>query len=212
VRTRALLIDLDGTLVDSTAAVARCWTRMADRLGLDPATIVGRYHGIPARSTLPLIDPTLSEAEVERLSNELLADEVRDTEGVVALPGAAALVAALPDRAWAIVTSCSPELALARLAAAELPVPPVLVTADDVRRGKPDPEPYLLGAERLGLVPADCLVLEDAPAGVESARAAGCPVLGVRTTHPELDAPTVPDLSAISVVVAADGLRLDWSG
>jgi sugar-phosphatase len=211
VEVRALLLDLDGTLVDSTAAVARCWTRMAGRLGIDPATIVGKYHGMPASRALALIDPTLPPDELHRISRELLADETADTDGVVALPGALDLLAALPDGAWAIVTSCTVELAHARLGAAGLPVPPVLVTSDQVPAGKPDPAPYVEGAARLGLPTSACLVVEDAPAGVTSGLAAGCRVVGVRTTHDDLEVETVADPSGLRVEVRPDGrLAVSW--
>lgn len=195
---RRLLFDLDGTLVDSTAVVDRCWTALADRLGVAPDTVVGRYHGMPASVALPLIDPSLEPAEIDDLYRWLLDLELADTDGIVALPGAVDLLAALPDDAWAIVTSCTRDLAEVRLAAAGLPVPPLMVCADDVTRGKPDPEPYLLGAERCGVAPSDCLVLEDAPAGVASARAAGCDVVGVLTTHDSLDTVTVDSLAGLA--------------
>ncbi|MEO9324777.1 HAD-IA family hydrolase [Nocardioides sp. C4-1] len=198
-----LLFDLDGTLVDSTAVVDRCWTALAERLGVEPETVVGRYHGMPANVALPMVDPSLEPAEVDELHRWLLSLEVADTDGIVALPGAADLLTSLPDDAWTIVTSCTHELAELRLAAAGLPVPALMVCSDDVARGKPDPEPYLLGARRTGTPPAECLVVEDAPAGVASARAAGCDVVGVLTTHDSLDTVTVGSLADLDVTVDA---------
>jgi sugar-phosphatase len=210
-RARVFLLDLDGTLVDSTAAVARSWTRLADQLGIDPARIVGQFHGIPAAAALREVAPDLDEQSLRRATEDMLAFEISDTEGVTALPGAQQFVANLPERAWAVVTSCSFELARVRLAAAGLPMPKVLVTSDDLATGKPDPGPYLLGAERSGVEPADCVVVEDAPAGVASGLAAGCAVLGLATTHRSLEVPSVRDLSVVSVVPEDDEWwRLSW--
>lgn len=178
---RGLLVDLDGTLVDSTVAVHRAWSAFAARHRLDPAEVIRVAHGRPAGETVRRLipasaDPVIESALVDR-------SELRDTTGVKALPGAAALLAGTTP--LAIVTSCSRALATVRLAAAGLPMPAVLVSCDDVVRGKPDPACFRLGARRLG-VPIDrCLALEDAPVGVSAARAAGARVIALRTTHPD---------------------------
>jgi sugar-phosphatase len=171
-----MLFDLDGVLVDSVAASRRAWIWWASRHGLDPEPFLNA-HGRPTRDAIREFAPDLDVGVEEAVVDER---ESTDTEGVVALPGAADLLSS--DRRLAIVTSCGPRLALARLAAAELPVPDVVITADDVAHGKPDPEPYLLGASRLGLEPEDCTVFEDAPAGVRAGKAAGMRVVGLTTT------------------------------
>jgi sugar-phosphatase len=173
----AVISDLDGVLVDSAAATSRAWRAWGVRHGLDGAAIQSGNHGRPARAVVAEHVPA---ADVDAEAARLLAAEIEDTRGVVAFAGAAAVLA-LP--VVAIATSCTLELAEARLAAAGLARPPVLVSVDQVARGKPAPEPYLLAAERLGVDPADCLVLEDAPAGIASGRAAGMTVWAVETTH-----------------------------
>lgn len=193
----AILFDLDGTLVDSAASVERNWRRLAAEMGRPFDEIEHLIHGVPARQVIPVIDPGLPAARVEELAQFLLEGESTDTGDVVALPGSLRVLAGLPTNRWAIVTSGSLRLATARITAAGLPMPRHLVTADDVAVGKPDPAPYLKGAEILGFPPARCLVFEDAPAGVASALAAGATVLGLRTTHPELDATTVGSLDEV---------------
>jgi sugar-phosphatase len=177
-----VISDLDGVLVDSAAATSRAWAAWGARHGLDGAAIQARNHGRPAREALA------EHVSAEALDAEaafLLDAEVSDTEGVAAFVGAAGVLA-LP--VVAIATSCTLPLAHARLRAAGLSVPGVLVTADQVARGKPAPDAYLLAAERLGADPAACLVLEDAPSGIAAGRAAGMTVWAVTTTHapPEL--------------------------
>ncbi len=202
----AVLFDLDGTLVDSTASVLRNWRRIAAMLGRDGEDLVGDRHGIPGRQVLRMIEPDLSEERIRELDRALIDGEVADTRDVVPTRGARQLLEAVPEGRWAIVTSGPRRLALARLRAAGLPVPEIMVTADNVRVGKPDPEPFLLAARSLGLPPERCLVIEDAPAGIAAARAAGCPALGVLTTFPALDADTVDDLTAVAVEVTQAGL------
>lgn len=173
------LVDLDGTLVDSDAPVHRAWSAFARRHGLDPEEVIRFAQGRPSGETVRLLAPASAHAaEAARLEH----DEVHHTDGVRALPGAMQLLTR-PRQRIAIVTSCSRALARARLAAAGLPEPATMVTSDDVARGKPDPEPFLLGARRLNLSPGVCVVLEDAPAGISAARAAGATVIAVRTTH-----------------------------
>ncbi|WP_432484687.1 HAD-IA family hydrolase [Kineococcus esterisolvens] len=200
----AVLFDMDGTLVDSTAAIARCWTTWATEHGITAEALVAAHgHGRPAAEIVrDLVGARLAEQAAARIT-EL---EVADVDGVVQLPGVPQLLAAVPAGRWAVVTSCSRPLADARRHAAGLPEPAVLVTYDDVTRGKPDPECFVLGARRLGVDPADCLVVEDAPAGLAAARAAGCATLAVRTTHPTgpLEADAVVDLLS-HVRASADG-------
>jgi mannitol-1-/sugar-/sorbitol-6-phosphatase len=181
-RFAAVLSDLDGVLVDSAAATSRAWARWGERRGVDGAAIQAANHGRPARDILA---EYVSLAELDDEAAFLQNAEVTDTDGVFAFPGAAEVLA-LP--VVAIVTSCTLPLAHARLRAAGLSVPGVLVTADQVARGKPAPDAYLLAAERLGADPAACLVLEDAPSGIAAGRAAGMTVCAVTTTHapPEL--------------------------
>jgi sugar-phosphatase len=191
----AVISDMDGVLIDSVAATQRAWQRWAARLGIDGAAIQASNHGRPARDVVAEHVPA---AAVDAEARRLVAAEVADTDGVVALPGAARVLA-LP--VVAIATSCTGELAHARLDAAGLKRPEVLVSSDDVARGKPAPDPYLLAAERLGVDPAACLVLEDAPAGIAAGRAAGMAVWAVTTTHvpaelraAHLIAPGLPEL------------------
>jgi sugar-phosphatase len=176
----ALLCDLDGVLVDSTAAIARVYRAWAARHGLDGDLVVATAQGRPSREVVRVCAPDL-DAAAESAAIE--AAHVGDQAGVVVIAGAAELLAETPAERIAVVTSCSDALAAARLRAAGLAVPRVLVTADMVARGKPDPEGYLRAASLLGAAPADCVVLEDAPAGVAAGRAAGMRVIGVLTSH-----------------------------
>jgi sugar-phosphatase len=177
----AILFDLDGVLIDSTAAITRHWQAWAQEHSLDLAAIMQVAHGRPTLETMRLVAPQLS---VEEEARRFAAGEVNDTEGILTIDGALALLNSLPADAWAIVTSCSRDLAAARLASRGLPVPKVMVTADDVVNGKPHPEPYLLGAKLLGLPAEQCVVIEDAPAGLAAATAAGMRSVGVAATHP----------------------------
>jgi mannitol-1-/sugar-/sorbitol-6-phosphatase len=207
----AVLFDMDGTLVDSTASVLRNWQRVAAMLGRPGEDLVGDRHGVPGRQVLRIIEPGLSGERIDELDRVLIEGEVADTADVTATKGALELVCALPGDRWAIVTSAPRRLADARLAAAGVPVPEVLVTADDVRAGKPGPEPYRLAARLMGRPAVRCLVIEDAPAGIASARAAGCPVLGVLSTFPSLDAVTVADLAAVTITPTAAGLVVAYA-
>jgi mannitol-1-/sugar-/sorbitol-6-phosphatase len=180
VQTRGFLFDLDGVLVDSTPAVARCWSRWAVQFGFNADEVVHQAHGRPSIVTLRELIPN-GDYEEENRKMELW--EIEDTDGVVPLPGVLDLLHALPPQQWAIVTSCTRPLAEVRIRVAGLPWPKQLVTSADVQRFKPDPDPYLKGAELLGLAPADCVVVEDAPAGIRAGRAAGSRVLALRTTE-----------------------------
>ncbi|HTF24783.1 MAG TPA: HAD family hydrolase [Candidatus Limnocylindria bacterium] len=179
IRCRGVLFDLDGVLVDSTPAVARVWAWWAREHEFEPDEVVRKAHGRPSittiRELLPHADHAAEDREVERR-------EIADIEGVVPLPGAMELLQALPLDCWAIVTSCTLALAAVRIGAAGLPKPKQMVTSTDVQHGKPDPEPYLKGAQVLGVPAADCLVVEDAPAGIRAGKAAGARVLALRTT------------------------------
>ena len=179
IRCRALLFDMDGVLVDSTPAVTRVWTTWAKRYGLDPAEVVRQAHGRPSiatiRELLPSADHRVEDQAIEKA-------EIEDIEDVIALPGTIELLSALPDDRFAVVTSATRALALVRLRAAGFAIPKHLVTSNDIQRGKPAPEPYIKGAQILGLSPADCIVVEDAPAGIQSGKAAGSRVIALRTT------------------------------
>jgi sugar-phosphatase len=179
VRCSALLFDLDGVLVDSTPAVARVWHRWALAHGFDPETVVHLAHGRPSRTTLRELLP---DADIEREDREVERMEIEDLDGVVLLPGARQLLSQLPPERWTIATSCTRALAEVRLRAADLPVPENMVTSSDVKVGKPDPEPYLKAAAKLGFAPSDCIVVEDAAAGVRSGKAAGARVIAFLTT------------------------------
>ena len=178
----ALLLDMDGTLVDSTECVERQWRRWAARHGLDVRPILRISHGRTTLETIQEFAPHLATAEEVRLFD---VAEAEDTGGIKAVKGAAEFVSALPMNRWAVVTSAPRRLAQVRLACAGLPIPWVMVCADDVSRGKPDPEPYATAARWIRQPPERCLAIEDAPAGIESARAAGMQVLGITTTATE---------------------------
>jgi len=184
IRCNAFLFDLDGVLIDSTPAVQRVWARWATERGFDTAEVVAHAHGRPSLSTvkhfLPHADHELENREVERR-------EIEDVQGIVVLPGAVELLTSLPPHRWTIATSCTRRLAEARLHAAGLPIPKCIVTATDVTRGKPDPEPFIKAAEKLGFRATDCIVFEDVPAGVVSGKAAGARVVALRTTFPEAE-------------------------
>lgn len=200
----AFLFDLDGTLIDSTPCVDRSWRKAAERIGVDFDAMQGSHHGVPSRQTLTRLMPGASDAEIDEI-NDWLADlEMADTDGIVVLPGTRRILSELPPDRWAIVTSGVQRLARARIAAAGLPEPAVLVTADMVPIGKPDPAPYLLGARLLGVEAKHCLVVEDAPAGVSSGLAAGATVLGLRTTHTDLGVPSVANLSEVTLRITGD--------
>jgi sugar-phosphatase len=176
---RALLLDMDGTLVDSDAVVERCWTRWAVRQGLDPAAVLAVVHGRQGHATMAELLPHRPMAQNHAENAVMLAEETADLDGVVPVPGAPAFLASLAGRPHALVTSAGEMLALARMGAAGLPLPPVMVTAERVGASKPDPEGFLKGAAELGFAPGECLVFEDAEVGVAAARAAGMRVVGV---------------------------------
>jgi sugar-phosphatase len=180
---RGLLFDLDGVLVDSTPAVARVWTKWAIAHGFDPEEIVRRAHGRPSLATIKDLLPNAADHIAE--NEVVLRGEIEDTEGIVPLPGVCEFLQSVPQDRWALVTSCARPLAHVRLKAAGIPVPQKMITSDDVRRGKPDPEPYVKGAALLGFSPSECIVFEDAPAGIRAGKAAGARVLALPTTEGE---------------------------
>lgn len=178
---KAVLFDLDGVLADSTAVVDRVWRVWADERGLDGDAIMKVAHGRPSAEIIRDFAPELSvESEVELLEHR----EAEDLSGLVGIMGAAVLVRSLPRASWAVVTSGTTMVAQPRLAAVGIPEPPVLITANDIVRGKPDPEGYLTAASRLGAPAPRCIVIEDSPAGLDAARAAGMKTIGVTTTFP----------------------------
>lgn len=177
----AFMFDMDGTILSSIASTERVWTAWATKHGLDVETFLPTIHGVRAfetisRLNLPGID-LITEIE------ELTQAEFDDVEGIESILGAADFLNALPAERWAIVTSAPRRLAMRRLEAAGLPIPLIMVTGEDVANGKPAPDCFLLGAERLGHKPQDCLVFEDAPAGIRAAEAAGAQVLVITATH-----------------------------
>jgi len=207
---QAFLFDMDGTLLTSIAAAERVWTRWAQRHGLDAARFVPTIHGARAIDTirrlqLPGVDPAEEADWVTR-------EELIDLEGVRPIAGAPAFLRALPASRWAIVTSAPAELARRRLQAAGLDVPETLISADDVEHGKPDPSGYRLAASRLGVDLAQCLIFEDAAAGIGAAEAAGSRLVVISATHAQpMQTPhtLIPDYRALTVHVHADGLGVD---
>lgn len=199
----AILFDLDGVLVDSTVCIENTWRSWAQHHQLDPAQVIALAHGRRAIETVRLVAPHL-EADMELAA--LAASESRTAEGIFQIDGAREMLQQLPAGTWAIVTSAVRDVAIFRLRHTGLPVPEVLVCADEIRRGKPDPEGYLTAARRLGLSPTACIVIEDAPAGLEAARAAGMRSIAVSGTYSRdrlsMADYSIPHLSAMRVSAA----------
>ena len=217
-RCSAILFDLDGVLVDSEPVVVRTWNRWAARHKLDIPDLVRRAHGRRSIETVQEVAPQLdAEAEVRWLEGT----EVSDAQGLATLPGADALFQAIPPHRRAVVTSGGRALAEFRLASVGITPPAILISADDIQRGKPAPDGYLLAAERLGAIPDECIVIEDTPAGIAAGRAAGATVLAVATTFPPAELHqahvVVPSLAVVTSTVHGaelylsirDGARLD---
>ena len=180
-RCSAVLFDLDGVLVDSTRSVERQWRIWAREQGISGDKVATVSHGVRAVEVIRAVAPHLdAEAEVLKLESR----EADDHDGVAVMPGAAELVHAIPADRWGVVTSGTRHLASERLRFFGIPAPRIMITADDVALGKPHPAPYLKGAELLGVDPAECLVIEDAPAGIQSAHAAGMKVIALASTYP----------------------------
>jgi sugar-phosphatase len=208
-QARALLFDMDGVLLDSRPIVERTWRRWAERHGLAAESILNVAHGRRTRDTLQAGAPGLAtDEEVAWLD----AAELEDFEGIRPIAGAQALISSLPSSRWTVVTSAGRELAMRRLDAIALALPAHAVTGDDVQRGKPAPDGYLLAAARLGVNAEDCLVIEDAPPGIRAGHASGARVIAVTTTYPRealADADLIiPDLNALRVVGVAPALTL----
>jgi mannitol-1-/sugar-/sorbitol-6-phosphatase len=215
IRCSALLFDLDGVLIDSTPAVSRVWHRWAIERGFDPETVVRMAHGRPSRTTLRELLPN---ADIDREDREVERREIADLDGVVLLPGARELLNILPPERWTIATSCTRPLAEVRLRAAGLPIPKTMITSSDVKIGKPDPEPYLKAAEKLGFAASDCIVVEDVPAGIRAGKAAGARVIAFLTTMARRDLDDaganwiVENCADITASVGGDELKLGLTG
>lgn len=202
----AFLFDMDGTVLDSIAVANRVWRRWAESHGLDPEPILAVMHGVQAVQTIRRFAPPGVDVLAETAA--LTRAEIDEADGTLPIPGAPAFLAALPANRWAIVTSAPRSLALRRLAVAGIPMPALLISADDVAHGKPAPDCFLLAAEKLGVAASDCLVWEDAPAGIAAGEAAGATVMVVTATH---HAPirtghaTIASYEPLSVAIGADG-------
>ena len=202
----AFLFDMDGTLITSIAAAERVWSAWATRHGLDHDVFMPTIHGVRAIDTIR--NQNLPDIDLQAEVDWVTRGEIEDTDGVTQIPGALAFVATLPPERWAVVTSASPELAEARLRAAGLTPPSLVVTAHDIQRGKPDPEGFRLAAERLGFAIEDCLVFEDAPAGIAAAEAAPADVVVITVTHSHpmsTSHPTLDRYEGVRCVVGDDG-------
>jgi len=208
-RFAAFLFDMDGTLLNSIASAERVWARWAARHGLDVEAFLQTIHGVRSvetvrRQNLPGVDP-------EREAAAITQAEIDDVEGVIAIEGAKAFLATLPAERWAIVTSAPRALAEHRMAAAGLDFPPLVITAEDIAHGKPAPDCYLLAAQRLGVRPQDCLVFEDAPAGIAAGEAAAARVVVISATHAHpMQTPhrVLTDYLEVAVDINEQGLAL----
>jgi sugar-phosphatase len=198
-----VLFDLDGVLVDSTPAVARVWAKWAAKHGFVADEVVRQAHGRPSIAT---IRDLLPDADHEAENLEVERGEIEDIDGVIPLPGALELMQVLPQNRWTIATSCTRRLAEVRIRAAGLPLPKHMITSTDVQRGKPGPEPYIKAAKILGFAPVDCVVVEDAPAGIRAGKAAGARVLALRTTAPDAE---LTESGATWIIDNLASVRLD---
>ncbi|WP_144795807.1 HAD-IA family hydrolase [Microbacterium paludicola] len=206
---RAALLDMDGTLVDSTAVVEQLWWEWAQPHGLDRDTVLKTVHGRQGWQSMSILLPERDHAINLEENQEMLARESVETSGVVEIPGAAALLRALESLPHAIVTSADVALMTARMGAAQLPIPALAITAERVSRSKPDPEGFLLAATTLGVDAADCVVFEDSGAGIRAGLDAGMTVIGVGPHAPEFGpAHHVDDLSQIEIAPSADGFEV----
>jgi mannitol-1-/sugar-/sorbitol-6-phosphatase len=177
---RGILFDMDGVLVSSLGSVERSWTKWAEKHGMDIASAIHTAHGRRAIETVRLLRPDLDARAETKFIEDL---EVEDNEGLAILGGVKPILETLPEKYWTVVTSATERLARSRMKAGGIPVPSRMITADMVSKGKPDPEPYLRGAELLGLEPKECLVIEDSASGAKAGQAAGCKVLATLFSH-----------------------------
>lgn len=213
VQAAGLLFDMDGVLVSSIASVTRSWRKWAAHYGLPNADTFEVTHGVRALDLMLAAKPDVDPVEGLKIIEDIEVNDVADTE---VLAGARALLASLPLERWAIVTSATYRLLVARLEAAGLPVPENIVSADRVTNGKPHPEPYEKGAALIHAAPSECVVFEDAPSGVGAGVAAGCRVLGVLGTHSEEELRAagatwvVRSLEAVKALSTEDGLQLEF--
>lgn len=202
----AFLFDMDGTVLNSIAAAERVWAAWARRHGVDVESFLPTIHGARAIDTIRRLN--LPGVDAEAQSAFIAQAEIDDVEGIVQIPGAAAFLASMPAERWAMVTSAPRDLAVRRLAAAGIPEPALMITAEDVTAGKPDPAGYRLAAKRLGLDARDCLIFEDAAVGIQAAEAAGAGLVIVTTTHQDsletLHA-TIDSYESLSVTVNSQG-------
>lgn len=215
IRCSGVLFDLDGVLIDSTPAVTRVWRRWALEHGLDPKQVIAHVHGRPSLATIQKYLPDADHAAENR---EIERREMQDSDGIIPLPGARELLLQLPAKRWTIATSCTRPLAEVRLRAAGLPVPERIVTSTDVARGKPNPEPFLKAAAKLGFAPCECVVVEDVPAGIRAGREAGARVVAFRTTVDEAELRgagadfVLNNCTDIAIAHNSDGLTLILNG
>jgi sugar-phosphatase len=200
IRCKGILFDMDGILISSLSSVERSWTKWARMRGVDPEYACRLTHGCRSIDTIAKLRPDLNAEAENRIIEEI---EMEDVEGVTVLPGVLKLLAALPVSSWTVVTSATEPLARVRLAAGGIPLPKQMVTSESVSQGKPDPAPYLAGADMLGLAHEECVVFEDAATGTRSARAAGCTVVATTFSHSieSLSAAhyLIPDLTAVEM-------------
>jgi sugar-phosphatase len=212
VTAKGILFDMDGVLVSSIGSVVRSWRRWAKLYDVPNAESFEIPHGVRAKDIIKTLLPDVDLQVAVQVIEDIEAEDVADLR---VLPGVKRLLAELPPERWAIVTSSTRRLLLARLGAAELPVPERIIGGDMVERGKPDPEPYRRGAELLGFRPEECVVVEDAPSGVGAGKAAGCRVLAVLGTHSAKDLHeadwVVGSLERLAVTASPDGLEMRFS-
>ena len=211
VRCKGILFDMDGILISSLGSVERSWHTWAVARGIDPAEAIRMAHGRRAIETIRNLRPDLHDETELKFIEDM---EVADQEGVAVLPGVVKLLASLPRERWTVVTSATERLARVRLAAAGIPVPERIITADMVEKGKPHPDPYLRGAEILGLPANECVVFEDSGAGAQAGHVAGCTVIATLFSHSKADLAAadylVADLTGVAARAGADGLAFSF--
>ena len=197
---QGVLFDMDGTLVDSRVVLTRVWTEWADKHGLDAPSILAASHGRRAIDTIR--DFSKGQMDCETEAHDFGVAELSDMDGIVAIPGASELLGELPGERWAVVTSAGRELAIRRLTAAKLPIPKVLISAEDVDVGKPDPSCFVMTASKLGIPVQDCLIFEDAPAGIQAGQNAGADVVAISDAIDQAfgtNCPIIKDYRAIQL-------------